>query len=59
MFAQSVNSYVDDDWYNREDKTERNMVHIVCNYCGERGQYSGSRYYLVQVHLWKDAKAYR
>ena len=59
MFAQSRRAYGFYSGSNRDDDPARNIGHINCNDCGEKGHYSGIRYSSVQVQLRKDAEAYR
>ena len=43
MFAQHGEAYRADDRYNRDDIPDKNLGHITCNYCGEKGHYVGIR----------------
>ena len=40
-------------------KPQRNLDHITCNYCGEKGHYAGNNQLSTQTKLKEDAEAFR
>ena len=60
MFAQRGKTRDDEGGgKEKEQITRRNMDHITCNDCGEKGQYSGSNNCPTQARLKENAEAFR
>ena len=60
MFAQRGKN--GDNEGNRKDKEQRprrNLDHITCNDCGEKGHYAVTNYYPTQASLKEDSEAFR
>ena len=60
MFAQRGKT--GDDKGDRKEKEQlprKNLDHITCNNCGEKGHYDGNNDCPTQARLKEDAKAFR
>ena len=44
---------------DKEQRPRRNMDHITCNDCREKGHYVGNNYFPTQARLKEDAEAFR
>ena len=47
------------DGKEKEQRLRRNLDHINCNNCGEKGHYAGNSKLPTQTNLKEDAKAFR
>ena len=60
MFAQSGKTRDNKgDVKEKEQRPRRNMDHITCNDCGEKGHYSGNNDCPAEARLKKYAEAFR
>ena len=60
MFAQHRKTGDNEgDRKEKEQITRINLDHITCNYCGEKGHYSGNNDCPTQSKLKEDAEAFR
>ena len=59
MFAQSGKTGKNEgDGKEKEQRPRRNMNHITCNDCGEKGHYAGKNDSPTQARLKEDAEAF-
>ena len=60
MFAQRGKTGDDKgDGKEKEQRPRRNLDHISCNDCGEKGHYAGNNNFPSQARLKEDAEAFR
>ena len=60
MFAQRGKTGDDEgDGKEKEQRPRKNMDHIACNDCGEKGHYAGNKDCPTQYRLKEDAEAFR
>ena len=59
MFVQRRKNRDDEgDGKEKEQRPRRNMDHIPCNDCGEKGHYNGNSYCPTQAKIKEDAEAF-
>ena len=60
VFAQRGKTGDDEvDGKEKEQRPRRNLDHITCNDCGEKGHYAGNNDFPNQVRLKEDAEVFR
>ena len=60
MFAQyGKNGDGKGDRKEKKRRPRRNLDHITCNYCGEKGQYFGNSECSTQINLKEDVEEFR
>ena len=60
MFAQRGKTGDNEgDGKEKEERPMRNLDHITCNDCEEKGHYAGNNDYSTQARLKEDAEAFR
>ena len=60
MFVQRGKTGDDEgDRKEKEERPRRNLYHITCNYCGEKGHYAGNSEFPTQTKIKEDTEESR